>query len=239
MDDRSSAGNAESRAAKLFARAGTIHERSARLLHACGHEAAAREAERLAASARDRVTESAAVAQMYALARKLRGAARLSQLIEQALDGAIALLGADLGNVQLVHPQTNALRIVAQRGFGPGFLAHFAVVDDEQAACGRAVRTRSQLVVADVNADAGFAPHRAIAAASGFRAVQSTPLIDRAGRLHGVLSTHFAQPHRPPEHQLRLMQTYARLLADAIARMIDARHPLPTSANRLASPPQP
>ena len=233
MTHPSSTGDPEPRAAKLFARAGIIHERSARVLREGGHHAAARHAERFAAAARQRVAESAAVARMYALARRLRGTSTRQQLIDDALDGAIAFLAADRGNIQLADPQTNTLRIVAQRGFTPGFLAHFDAVDDQRAACTRAASAHAQVVIADVNEDPDFEPHRAIAAAAGFRAVQSTPLIDHTGRLHGVLSTHFEKPHRPHPHQLRLTQTYARLVADALAPRIDARPPprsTPTTA---------
>ena len=222
-----------SRAAKLYLRTAAIHESSARVLRASGHEAAAEYAEQLAAAARDSITESAAVARMYSLATKVRRASRLHDLLNEALDGAITFLAADLGNIQLADPHTNTLRIVAQRGFTNEFLDYFATVDDDQAACGRAAKTGGQAVLADVNTDPGFTPHRAIAAASGFRAVQSTPLIDKTGRLRGVLSTHFHQPHRPPAHELRIAETYARLVADAIARKLDSTPPppLPTSSH--------
>jgi GAF domain len=150
----------------------------------------------------------------------------LQRLLEDALDGAIAFLAADFGNIQLARPPTKALRIVAQRGFMPEFLAHFASVDGTEAACERAAKSRAQCVVADVNEDPAFEPHRAIVAASGFRAVLSTPLIDRSGWVHGVLSTHFRQPHRPHDLELRLTRTYARLIADAVARIDDAGRPL-------------
>jgi hypothetical protein len=233
MSDPGSASDPESRAAKLLARAGTIHESSARLLHQSGHHQAARQAERLAAAARQKVAESAAVARMYALARRLRAISTRQQLLEDALDGAISFLSADRGNIQLADPETKTLKIVAQRGFTRGFLNHFDAVDDDHAACGRAAKAHAQLVIVDVNGDPEFEPHRAIAAAAGFRAVQSTPLIDHTGRLQGVLSTHFDKPHRPREHQLRLTQTYARLLADALASTIDTRPPprsTPTTA---------
>jgi GAF domain-containing protein len=142
----------------------------------------------------------------------------LGDLLDEALDGAVAFLGADFGNIQLVDPRTNALRIVCQRGFDREFLDHFAVVGGGEAACGRAAAARRQAVIADVNVDPAFAPHRAIAAASGFRAVQSTPLIDQTGRLHGVLSTHFRGVHRPPAQELRMTVTFARIVARAIAR---------------------
>src|SRR6185295_11994091 len=66
--------------------------------------------------------------------------------------------------------------------------------------------------------DPDFAPHRAIAASAGFRAVQSTPLFSRSGEPLGVISTQFRQPHRPSEHELRLTDIYARQAAEMIER---------------------
>jgi CRP-like cAMP-binding protein len=160
-----------------------------------------------------------AAARIHDLAGRFGDAPRFEGLVEQALDGAVEFLGADFGNVQVYDPQAKVLRIAAQRGFSDEFLHHFAEVRvDDGAACGRAT-TGDQIVLPDVNEDAGFAPHRAIAATAGFRAVQSTPLIDGSGRLRGVLSTHFRRVHRPEHDRLRLLRAYAQLLADALARM--------------------
>jgi hypothetical protein len=79
------------------------------------------------------------------------------------------LSGPDRGNLQLVNRAAGGLRIVAEHGFGSEFLEYFAVVDDDRSACGRAAEFGAQTVIADVMTDPGFAPHRAIAAASGFR----------------------------------------------------------------------
>ena len=84
--------------------------------------------------------------------------------------------------------------------------------------CGRAAKVCAQTVVADVRSDPGFGPHREIAAAAGFRAVQSTPLTDYAGRLVGVVSTHFRRPHRPSVRDLRLMGLYADFAGEAATR---------------------
>jgi hypothetical protein len=73
----------------------------------------------------------------------------------------------------MTRPGPGSLRIVAASGFGTEFLGYFAVVDDDSSACGRTATERAQTVIADVNTDPAFAPHREIAAASGFRAVQS------------------------------------------------------------------
>ena len=137
MNDLFSATDHWSQVSKRYSRAASIHESSARLLRARGPAAAAEQVERYAAAARDRITYSTVRAQMYALARRLGDASQLGELLEEALDGAIMLLGADRGSIQLADRNGKALRIVCQRGFGRAFVEHFAVVDDDLAACGR------------------------------------------------------------------------------------------------------
>ena len=73
------------------------------------------------------------------------------------------------------------------------------------------------MVIVDVDLDVQFAPHRDIAAASGFRAVQSTPLVDGTGRLLGVVSTHYPRPYSPPERDLEIMKRYAELAGRVMA----------------------
>ena len=217
MHDLESARLRRSQTAERFARALVIHETTARLLRDSGREAAAQRVDQLAAVARDRIDQPAAMSRMYALALRVRRASELDDVLDRALDGAIAFLAADFGTIQLAYRHTKVLRLVAQRGFDSEFAHHFAVVRDEQAVCGRAARTRKHAVVADVETDPGFGPHRAIAAASGFRAVLSVPLIDNESELRGVLSTHFRRPHCPADHKVRLIGAYARLVADEIA----------------------
>jgi len=72
------------------------------------------------------------------------------------------------------------------------------------------------MAVADVRADPGFTPHREIAAATGFNAVQSTPLADYAGHPIGMVSTHFQRPHRPSDRDLRIMELYADFAGEAL-----------------------
>jgi GAF domain-containing protein len=137
-------------------------------------------------------------------------------LLERALGDAIDLLDADFGNIQL-YDDAGLLRIVEHRGFDDEFLDYFAVVDDSAAACGRAAQQRSQVVIADVARDPGFRPHLRIATRSGFRAVQSTPIIDARGGLHGIISTHFRHAHRPSELELETLDWYAEVLGTLLA----------------------
>ncbi|HEX3488351.1 MAG TPA: GAF domain-containing protein [Streptosporangiaceae bacterium] len=141
----------------------------------------------------------------------------LSRVLDKALETALTLLRADLGTVQITDPAAGALRIAVQAGFSAEFLQYFAVVRDDSSACGRAARGPAQVVIADVREDRPFAPHREIAAASGFRAVQSTPLVDQDGRLLGMLSTHYPRPYRPPAADLAVMRQLGVLLGQVMS----------------------
>ena len=153
-------------------------------------------------------------------ARQLLADARA--VIDESLEGALSLLHADRGDLQIVDPASGSLRIAAQAGLGDEYLEYFATVDDEGSACGRAARQLEQIVIADVNTDARFAPHREIAAASGFRAVHSTPLVGTRGRLVGVLSTHYRCPYRPPAGDLALMKRFGELIGQAVEASLEA-----------------
>jgi GAF domain-containing protein len=61
---------------------------------------------------------------------------------------------------------------------------------------------------------------RTIAAASGFRAVQSTPLVDGACRLVGVVSTHYPRPFAPSARDQLIVQRYADLVGRVLASRI-------------------
>ena len=162
--------------------------------------------------------ELAAMTGLHEFSTRLLASTELQPLLEELLDATIALLNADFGNIQLYNPETQMLEIVAHRGFQQDFLDYFSGVQEEGAACGRALRLHGRVIIEDVRTDTGFAPHRGIAASAGFRAVQSTPLFSRGGEPLGMISTHFRQPHRPSEHELRLTDLYARQAVELIER---------------------
>ncbi len=161
-----------------------------------------------------------AMTRLHTLSTRLLSADSLTAALEDILENALALCRADFGNVQLYDPEADALVIVVQRGFGPEFLEYFRNVRlDEGSACARAMETGERIVVEDVLLDPDFAPHRPVAAAAGFRAVQSTPLKTRDGRVLGMLSTHYRSPHRLPERDRRLLDLHARHAVDLIERV--------------------
>jgi len=166
-----------------------------------------------------RANELAAMSRLHELSSRLISVSDLRSVLYEVLDVTIELQGADFGYIQLYDRETRTLEIVAQRGFQREFLDHIARVDaDEGSACGLALKHQSRVILEDVNLNPDFEPHRHIAASAGFRAVQSTPLVDRgSGEPVGMLSTHFRNSRRPSDRELRLTDLYARQAADVIA----------------------
>ncbi len=162
--------------------------------------------------------ELTAMTRLHDVSTHLLAISEFQPLLEEILDAAIALENADFGNIQIYNPETQALEIVAQRGFKQDFLEYFRSVHDSGAVCGRAMKLRQRVISEDVETDPEFAPHRHIAASAGFRAVQSTPLFSRSGEFLGTLSTHFRRAHRPSLRDLRFIDLYARHAADIIER---------------------
>ncbi|HTX09532.1 MAG TPA: GAF domain-containing protein [Solirubrobacteraceae bacterium] len=201
----------------VLERVALLQLRAAAILRTNGWRHEAARAEQFAAHTRLMLNEPSATRRMHALTAGLYECSHPGLLLEHALEGAISLIGGDLGNIQLRDPSDGSLRIAVQCGFGGEFLDHFAIVRDDTSACGRSARHRLQTVIVDVTDDPGFAPHRAIAARSRFRAVRSTPLVDPAGHLHGVISTHYRRPHRPSRRDLQILQWYAEHIAAALA----------------------
>ncbi|BBA36773.1 hypothetical protein sS8_4850 [Methylocaldum marinum] len=144
----------------------------------------------------------------------------LPAVLDQIVQTAIAIAGAERGHVQLVDASSGQLRIVAQRGFEPDFVDfwHNALVGpgpwDAAMAWGKRV------IVEDVTSSLIFKdpPELQAMLKAGARAVQSTPLLSRSGRPLGVISTHYGTPHRPNERALRLLDLLVRQTADIIER---------------------
>jgi PAS domain S-box-containing protein len=156
---------------------------------------------------------------LHELSTITSGSSDVTKALEAALDVAMALHGADFGNVQLYDPATETLRIAVQRGFRQAFVDYFAQVDARHtSACGLALAGRERRIVTDVENDPGYATCVNVAREAGYRAVQSTPLFSAVGEPLGMLSTHFRAPRTFTESELRLTDLVAREIARVIER---------------------
>ena len=137
------------------------------------------------------------------------------------LDAAIAVTGANMGNLQLIDDASGSLVIAAQRGCNERFLRFFdSVAVDENSACAAALASGHRIIVEDVTKSEIFAgqPALAVMVQAGARAVQSTPLVSSAGVTLGMISTHFRRPHRPDDRELQLIDLLARQAANYLER---------------------
>jgi PAS domain S-box-containing protein len=146
----------------------------------------------------------------------------LDALYERVLDAAVYLMRADVGSMQSYDPERDELRLLATRAFPPEAIAFWDRVNrNSGTSCGMALSIGQRVVVPDVECEdfmAGSADLE-VARQVGLRAMHSTPLISRTGRLLGMISSHWKKPHSPAEHELRALDVLARQAADLIERV--------------------
>jgi PAS domain S-box-containing protein len=161
--------------------------------------------------------ELVAMTRLQVLSTRLVQADDFPVLLGEILDAAMEITHAQMGNVQLLDD--DVLRIVCHRGFDAPFLEFFESVHIGRSAWGAALQRGERVLVEDAAASELLGgPALDVLVAAGSRALQSTPLISRAGQVLGVFSTHYASPHRPGDRDLRMLDLLARQAADLIER---------------------
>ena len=174
-----------------------------------------------AALAADLAQELADTQQIQRISTRLIQEGNLEVLYEQVLEAAIAMMRSDMASMQMLDRDQNALRLLAWKGFDPASAAFWEWVHvDAGCSCSVALRMGERVIVPDVARCDFIAGTQDLEyyRLSGIRAVQSTPLVSRDGRLIGMLSTHWRTPHQPVERELRLLDVLARQAADLIER---------------------
>jgi signal transduction histidine kinase len=157
---------------------------------------------------------------LHALSTRLNLPGNLRDQLDEILGATMEIVGADMGDVQLFEAP-DALTLAAQSGFAERFVDFFAVVHgDTRSPCGAAMSALRRVTMEDITAERALAGSRTldVLVEAGVRAAQSTPLLDRAGQLIGMLSTHYRQAHRFADAELRWLDLLAREAADAIVR---------------------
>ena len=153
---------------------------------------------------------------MTALGERLR--ATLAEILKAALE----ITGAQMGNIQ-TRDGEGGLTIAVQAGFEPQFLEHFSQVDAHtSSACGAALAAGQRIIAEDIRTSPVFAntPSMPVLLAAGVKAVQSTPLLDHSGRLVGMLSTHYREPHAFDAGELRRLD----VLVGHAGELLECQH---------------
>ncbi len=160
-----------------------------------------------------------AMSRLQQLSTRLIQPGGIPELLGEILDAGIHITAADMGNIQLLD-EGGRLKIVAHHGFDAPFLEFFDSVHGGLAACGAALKRGERVVIEDVTRSPVFEGTLGLEAMlkADARAVQSTPLVSRSGKVLGMFSTHYRRPQRPSERELRLLDLLARQAADLIER---------------------
>ncbi len=140
--------------------------------------------------------------------------------LKEILNVAIEISAADKGHIQLRENDSDQLKFAAQSGFDESFRDFFANARDGNSAWGMAMESHQRVIVEDITESEIFAgkPALSMMLQADVRAVQAVPLLSSSGNLLGTISTHFSEPHRPSEQELRLMDLLARQTADYLER---------------------
>lgn len=169
----------------------------------------------------ERKMAEAAQQTLHQLALISVGTATMEEVLAGIVDAAIAITHADFGNVQLMDQASSELKIVAQRGFPLWWIDYWNTDSKGHGTCGTALERRERVIVEDVEQSAIFTGNDLVMQRSaGIRAVQSTPLLSRSGKLIGMFSTHYRRPHRPDARTLQLLDLLACQAADIIAEAL-------------------
>ena len=146
-----------------------------------------------------------------------------TSLYEMILDAAVSVMNSDFASMQILHPergQGGELRLIGHRGFSDEAARFWEWVRcDSSSTCAAAMQDISgRVICSDVRVCDYMQGTEDLEMylKTGILAVQTTPLRSRSGRLLGMISTHWRQPHEPPPGDLHRLDVLARQAADLI-----------------------
>jgi len=113
--------------------------------------------------------------------------AGLKRMLEEIVDAAIDISGADFGNIQLIDAKSSGLTIVAHRGFPQWWVDFWNNLPKGQGSCGASLKRRKRVIVENVEKSPIFTGKALrMQLQAGVRAVQSIPIVSRSGKPLGM-----------------------------------------------------
>ena len=148
--------------------------------------------EALRETQRQLALELAATQQLQQISIQLINARDPEALYAKILDAAVAIMRSDFASMQMFYPERGELRLLAYRGFSPTAAAFWEWVGPgSRSTCGVALATGDRSILPDIDLSDFMEGSEAleIFRQAGIRAMQSTPLVSRTGRLLARIST--------------------------------------------------
>jgi signal transduction histidine kinase len=151
------------------------------------------------------------------------------ELYGKIVEAAVAITGSQFGTMQLLCPADDPsghggeLQLLAQRGLPPEAVGFWQWVSPAAySSCTLALKFGQRAIIPDFEewGDISGTPDLQAFRSAGIRSAQTTPLLSRNGKLLGMISTHWSEPHQPSDRDLRMLDIVARQAADILERTI-------------------
>jgi signal transduction histidine kinase len=176
-------------------------------------------------SEQDLAAELSAAQKLQQVSTQLIQTENIEALYERILDTAVEVLHSDFASIQMFYPARGSggeLRLLGYRGFTEEAARFWEWVSPaSQTSCGEALRTGQRVAAPDVQKCDLIADSEDMKMylQTGIRAVQTTPLLSRSGKLLGMISTHWREPHELTRSEIRTLDILARQAADLTERL--------------------
>src|SRR5687767_7401353 len=157
---------------------------------------------------------------LHGMSVRLSTTLDLQSILDETLRTASTVEGAEMGLLSLYDTAHDRLEIGASLGFSEQFVSSVNHLAAGSAPWGACLKRLQPVVIEDIDKYPLPLTHREICQQAGFRAIHSTPLVTRSGKVAGVLSTHFREPHCPTDREINLVDLCVR---HAVAFIENAR----------------
>lgn len=145
-------------------------------------------------------------------------------LYQKITDAAVVIMQSQYASMQALHKDQDGngkLKLLASSGFSQEAQNYWQwVYYNTDSSCGAAYRAGKRIIIPNM-AECEFmqgTTNLPVYLDAGIYAAQSTPLYSRAGKLLGMISTHWDHPRSASERDLSLLDILARQAADLIER---------------------
>lgn len=136
------------------------------------------------------------------------------EMLDRVMEASAELSRADFALLQIVD-DSGEPELSAYYGFKQDVMERYRSWSTEiKRACNRAYHECRRIVVPDVDTDEGFRPGLDFAREEGFRALVSTPLVGRSGKLLGVISVYYREVHELSRQDKHVFDLLALEIAD-------------------------
>ena len=148
---------------------------------------------------------------------------RVERLYDQILKVGMAVLRSDMATMHVLCSERGIrgeFLLVGSQGLDAPTVEEFKGVHiDSIYPDGESFRAGGRMMVEDIESCEFLNPSRLkVLRKFGIRAVQSSPMLARSGRIMGILSTYWRQPYRPSDRELALCDVLMGQTADLLER---------------------